>query len=259
MESERPVSGIARSAPCALLGFVLAWAPLAWAQTPPGSPARIFSCIDANGKKLTSDRTIPECAGRDQRLLNSDGSVKQVVPPVPTADERAEQEARDRRAQEIRSEQQDAIRRDRNLLARFPSEAVHRKARETALDDIRTSVRVSETRVQRLMVERKPLLDEAEFYVGKAMPIKLKAQLDASDASLEAQRTLIQNQTTEVDRINALYDAELTRLRRLWAGAPAGSMGPVAGMTSGEAAATPAAAAVSAKVSAAPASRPVAR
>jgi hypothetical protein len=27
-------------------------------------------------------------------------------------------------------------------------------------------------------------------------------------------------------RINALYDAELARLRKLWAGAPAGSLGP---------------------------------
>jgi len=30
-------------------------------------------------------------------------------------------------------------------------------------------------------------------------------------------------------RINRLYDAELDRLRRLWAGAPPGSLGPMAG------------------------------
>ena len=252
MESDRSVSSIRRSAPAALVGILLGVAPLAWAQTPPAGGARIYTCIDANGKRLTSDRTIPECVAREQRVLNSDGSVKQVVPPTPTADERAEQEARERDAQAARVAQQDAVRRDRNLIARFPNEVAHRKAREIALDDIRASVRASEARVKRLTLDRKPLTDEAEFYVGKAMPIKLKAQLDANDAALEAQRSLIQNQEVEVDRINALYDAELSRLKRLWAGAPAGSMGPVAATAT---ATTPAAA----TVSAASAPRPVTR
>ena len=48
-----------------------------------GPPAPIYSCVDANGRKLTSDRPIAECANRDQKLLNADGSVK-VVPPNPT-------------------------------------------------------------------------------------------------------------------------------------------------------------------------------
>jgi hypothetical protein len=36
---------------------------------------------------------------------------------------------------------------------------------------------------------------------------------------------LIQNRRAEIVRINTLYDAELARLKKLWAGAPAGSMG----------------------------------
>ena len=37
--------------------------------------APIYSCIDAHGKRITSDRPIPECAAREQRVLNADGSV----------------------------------------------------------------------------------------------------------------------------------------------------------------------------------------
>jgi len=37
------------------------------------------------------------------------------------------------------------------------------------------------------------------------------------------------NQAAELARINRLYDAELERLRRLWSGAPAGSLGPLPG------------------------------
>jgi hypothetical protein len=189
---------------------------------------QIYSCTDASGKKLTADRPLPECATREQRVLNSDGSVRKVLSPTLTAEEAAQQDARDRAAAAARIAQQDAVRRDRNLTHRFPTEAAHAKARADALNDVRKAVELSERRMVVLANERKPLMDEAEFYVGKPLPLKLKQALDANDATTDAQRTLIQNQQVEMVRINALYDAELARLRRLWGGAPAGSMGPVA-------------------------------
>ena len=187
--------------------------------------ATIYACVDANGKRLTSDRPIVECLNREQRQLNPDGSVRSVLPPAMTSDERAEAERLERQAAAERAAQQDAIRRDRNLIVRFSNEAAHRRAREAALDDVRKAVRVTEARVKLLATERKPLLDEAEFYEGKPLPAKLKQALDANDASVEAQRTLVQNQQAEVVRINTLFDVELERLRRLWAGAQPGSMG----------------------------------
>ena len=187
--------------------------------------ASIYSCTDAAGRRLTSDRPILECVGREQRVLNADGSVKAVLAPTLTSDERADKEAHDRDAATERAARQDAVRRDRNLLARFPDEAAHHKAREAALNDVRKSVLVSRGRVTLLTAERKSLMDEAEFYTGKTMPGKLKALLDANDASTEAQRSLIQNQQAEVVRVDALYDAELARLRKLWAGVQPGSLG----------------------------------
>ncbi len=192
---------------------------------------QIYSCVDASGKKLTSDRPLPECATRDQRVLNADGSVKKVLSPTLTAEEATQQESRDRAASAARSAQQDAVRRDRNLTNRFPTEEAHSKARAEALDDVRKAVDLSQRRVAALANERKPLMNEAEFYLDKPLPLKLKQALDANDATTEAQRTLIQNQQVEIVRINALYDAELARLRRLWSGAPAGSMGAVLPMS----------------------------
>lgn len=214
--------GVGRGARACITSCLLA-AGSAWSAPP------IYTCIDGNGKKLTSDRPIPECSTRDQRVLNPDASVKHVLPPTPTADERAEQEQRERQTAAERAQQQDATRRDRNLMVRFPNEAAHNKARAAALDDVRTAVQLSEKRIAGLAVDRKPLMDEAEFYQGKQLPLKLKQQLDANDAATEAQRSLIQNQQSEIGRINSLYDAELARLRKLWAGAPAGSMGAIPG------------------------------
>jgi len=205
-----------------ILAGCLVAAGSVWAAPP------IYTCVDANGKKLTSDRPIAECSSRDQRVLNADGSVRQILPPTMTADERAEQEQRERQAASERAQQQDAVRRDRNLMIRFPNEAAHNKARAAALDDVRSAVQLSEKRIAVLAADRKPLMDESEFYVGKPLPLKLKQQLDANDAATDAQRSLIQNQQSEIGRINSLYDTELARLRKLWGGAPAGSMGAIA-------------------------------
>lgn len=213
------------------------------------SAATIYSCVDSTGKRLTSDRPIPECTAREQRVLNADGSTKQVVPPTMTADERADTEARDRERAARRAAEVDAIRRDRNLRMRYPTEAVHQKARLAALDDLKRTLQLSQQRLEALAAEKKPLLEEAEFYVGRAMPTRLKQQLDGIDATAEAQRALIQNQQAETLRINTTFDAELARLRKLWAGAPPGSLGP----TSPVPAAPPASSALS------PASSSIAR
>jgi hypothetical protein len=202
---------------------------LTQAQSTPrsGGTGAIYSCTDDRGRKLTSDRPIAECAAKEQRVLNSDGSLRTIHPPTLTAEERAAKEVAERRAAEARAALADAARRDRNLMSRYRSEAAHGKAREAALDALRAAMRGTELRLQTLADERKPLLDEAEFYKGRALPPKLKQQLDANDAASEAQRAAAGTQQAELERVNRLYDAELDRLRRLWAGAVPGSMGPL--------------------------------
>lgn len=193
------------------------------ALLPAAAQAAIYSCVDANGKRLTSDRPIIECNSREQRLHNTDGSVRRIVRPDMTADERAEAEAAERRLQQERTARQDAIRRDRILLGRFPDEPAHRRAREAALTDVRTAAQSSEKRLAVLTRERKTLLEEAEFYKGRTLPLRLQQALDANTASIEALRSLVQYEEAETVRINALFDADLDRLRRLWSGMPPGT------------------------------------
>src|SRR5690242_5120881 len=75
----------------------------------------IYSCVDGTGKRITSDRPIASCSDREQRELNADGSVKRIVPPTLTGDERTEAEAREREAAAERAMRVEALRRDRNL------------------------------------------------------------------------------------------------------------------------------------------------
>ncbi len=216
--------------PCLTLLLLACAAPAVCAQgsAAPASAAGIYTCTDDQGRKITADRPIASCTAKEQRVLNKDGSLKAVFPPILTVEERAEKEAQERKLAEARAAHADAVRRDRNLLTRYPNEAPHRKAREAALDTVRAAIKTSEQRLRDLAAERKPLLAEAEFYVGKALPPKLRGQLDANDAATSAQREAAVSQEAELERVNRLYDAELARLKLLWAGAVPGSLGPIA-------------------------------
>lgn len=215
----------------ALCALAAAWVSDARAQAtgrpPQVAPGAIYTCVDDKGRRLTSDRPIPACTHKEQRILNRDGSLKDVLPPTLTAEERAAQEARERAAAEARAAQADAVRRDRNLIVRFPDKDAHDKARNAALDTVKLAIRASELRLEALALDRKPMLDEAEFYKGKQMPAVLKASLDANDAAVQAQRNAARTQQAELERINRLYDAELAHLKKLWAGATPGSIGSV--------------------------------
>ena len=103
-------------------------------------------------------------------------------------------------------------------MQRFPNEAAHLRARNTALDDAIKAMSASERRLKDLAQERKPLNDEAEFYKRKELPPMLKQQLDSNDALLGAQKQLSQNQQGEMVRINRVFDDQLVQLRKLLAG-----------------------------------------
>lgn len=227
MESEvrtkPPTVARGRARRCvALLGA--AWlAGLAQAQT----GGAIYTCTTPDGQRLTSDRPIPACRSVEQRVLNRDGSLRQVLPPTLTAEELVVKEAEERRQAAIRQAQQDAVRRDRNLKQRYPDEAAHLRARESALDTVRLALRSGEQRLQELQREREPLIAETEFYAGRELPAALRQRLDANEASQQAQRNAISAHRAEIDRINGVYDVELERLRKLWAGAQPGSLGPM--------------------------------
>jgi hypothetical protein len=216
-----------------VLMFGAMWCAGAAAQANARSTSGIYTCTDDKGIRRTSDRPIVECLDREQRVLNADGSLKRIEPATLTPEERAEREAAERKAAEERAALNDAVRRDRNLKARFPNEAAHQRAREAALEVVRMGMRTSQQRIKELEAERKPLASEAEFYRGRPIPGRLKQQIEANETSVAAQRDLIQTQEAELVRINRIYDNELEHLRKLWNGARPGSISLVSAPSAG--------------------------
>lgn len=209
------IKAIANVAFCLLALGLAALGPAQAQEVKPG----IYSCVDSKGRKLTSDRPIPECSDREQKLLNPSGTVRAKVGPTLTAPERAEVEAREKLELEERARRDEDKRRDRALLQRYPSRAVHDVERAEALKQIGVVKAAAANRVEELLRQRVALDAEMEFYKkdpGKAPP-PLRRQVDELAKNLAVQKRFIADQEGEITRVNVRFDEELGRLTQLWA------------------------------------------
>ena len=183
-----------------------------------GSTASIYSCVDKYGRKLTSDRPIPECVDREQRELGPSGTVRRVLGPTLTEHERTAMELQRRKVQEEQNRIVEERRRERVLTARYPDQSTHDVERAAALAQVDEVSDAAAKRIIELRQQRKALDLEMEFYrrnPAKA-PMNLRRQLAENDESVQEQQRFLAAQEQEKRRVNKRFDAELLQLTRLW-------------------------------------------
>lgn len=199
----------------ALLGVVVTTQALAQKPEPISG---IYTCTDAQGRKLRSDRPIAECIDREQRILNPSGTVRARVAPTLTAEERAAAEKVKKAAAEARAREAEERRRERALLVRYPSQEMHDKERAEALAQVSAVEEAANKRIDALNEDQRKIDLEMEFYKkdpAKA-PMMLRRQIEFVAQSLEAQRRFMREQELEKQRINARFDEERLQLVPLW-------------------------------------------
>jgi hypothetical protein len=193
-------------------GIVLAAAALS--ALPVGALAQLFVCT-TNGRTLTGDLPPPECGNVEIRELNHDGSVKRVIePPLTPEQKRArELEAKQRRERETQAQEQ--LRRDRALLETYASEDEIETSRDRTLAQRQALIDRANQQLKEFKMDRKRLDDESEFYAKRQLPEKLKRALDDNAALQQQQLHAIDDIRADMERINERYDAELRRFREL--------------------------------------------
>lgn len=179
----------------------------------------VYTCVDKNGRRITSDRPIAACLDREQRVLDDMGTERRRIGPSLTEHERAAQEAKRRQEEQERARVADERRRQRVLLARYPNEAAHYEERQASLTQVDEVIAVAQRRIAELRSDRTKLKAELEFYKGdlaKAPPT-LQRQFAENDENTAEQQRFITKQQQEKQRISQRFDAELAELRTLWA------------------------------------------
>jgi hypothetical protein len=189
----------------------------------------IFTCVDAKGRRLTADRPIAECTDREQKELSATGTVKRKIGPTLTADERAAEEDKNRKAIEERNRHAEEKKRDRALLVRHPDQRSHDKERAGALAAADDAIVLAKKNLEDLSRQRRKLDTELEFYQSNPskVPGVLRRQVEENNEHTEAQKRFIADQDKEKARINARFDEELVKLKQLWAqrGTPVTAVG----------------------------------
>lgn len=182
------------------------------------SGASIYTCVDAQGRRLSSDRPIAECMDREQRELTPNGNVRRIVPPVPTAEERARDQARQQADAQRRAQADEERHRDRALLLRYPNQASHDKARANALAMVDSSIAAARKQLDNLDKQRQSINGELEFYRQdpSKTPVWLKTRQNDNARQRTATQMSLDDLLRERDRTNQRFDEELQHLRGLW-------------------------------------------
>jgi len=191
---------------------------VALAQNAVDNNGGVYTCVDASGRKLTSDRPIAECNDREQKVLNPSGTVKLTVGPSLTPQERAVREEKEHQEAEVRLRRLEEKRKDRALLVRYPTRALHDKERAEAMAQIADVVSAAKQRLVELTDQRRKIDIEMEFYKKEPSkaPEYLRHQIEDNVQNIAAQEKFLQEQAEEAARVKQRFDDELARLQQLW-------------------------------------------
>jgi hypothetical protein len=181
----------------------------------PSAYSQLYVCTDARGRTVTSDRPPPECADRPIRELRSDGSVRRVIEPPLSPEQRAAREAEARRQAEEADRQRTQMRRDLALLEAYATTDEIEEARNRALGSRNPLIDRANKRIEEHKKERAKLDKEAEFYVGRELPESLKRALESNSALIRSEQRIVDDVRADMDRVNARFDGENKRWREL--------------------------------------------
>ncbi len=182
---------------------------------PLGVRAQLYVCTTPGGRTLTGDMPPADCRDVQIRELNRDGSVKRIIDPPLTPEQKKKREEDDKARREREHAAQEQLRRDRALLEAYAGEDEIEAARDRVLADRQSLIDRANQQLKEYKVDRKRLDDEAEFYAKRELPDKLKRALADNKALQDQQMHQIDDIRAEMQRINEHYDNDLRRYREL--------------------------------------------
>jgi hypothetical protein len=179
--------------------------------------AEIYSCRDASGQIITSDRPMPECANRAITVRRNDGQSLREIPRPLTGDERQKfkLEQEQKKNDELREERRKKD--ELYLLANYKNEGDIEASRQRALGVLHEKIRIGNEQskvVNKLLTDLQKELNNGETK-SDAQYANLKYRADQLVLSIKNSKTLNEQYEAEEKRINTQYDGILTSYREI--------------------------------------------
>lgn len=175
--------------------------------------AAIYTCVDASGRRISSDRPIAECMDREQRLLNPSGTTRQSVGPALSEAERAVQEERRRREDVDRLQAHEERLRQRALMSRYPNPEALARDRAGAIAPLEEVIASAGARLAALDVEHARLVGQLR---ERASTDVIRA-LEQVEQQRTSQERFLNNKRAEKEQMLRRFADMARQLEALWA------------------------------------------
>lgn len=210
------VSGLSIRAFCAAALWVCAGSAVAQSNSAQHSATgSIYTCKDANGRTITSDRPIQACSNLPMRELRSDGALRrEIAPPLTRAQRKmlAERRARERAAELLARQERT---RDRALLEAFPTMAALEQSRERQIAEIQVQIDRTYSRMVELHKELQAAQAAARAYPPGKAPGTVKQKVAQIAGAILTEDSLVKSHIEEQEQIRQRYASDADRLRVL--------------------------------------------
>ena len=197
---------------CAKTFFIVFCALLA---TGTAGAQRLYKYVDENGRTRYTDRPPIDMTGRASEQLNSQGTVIRRNAAALTPEEIAAREEEERKKREAAAIAREENRKNRALLATYPSIKDIDDARARALANNSESTRQIKLRIADLERRHAKLEKDSAPYKDKPLPAELRRESFEVESDLRAQRELLAVKQQEVTAINARYDEDKRRYQQI--------------------------------------------
>jgi hypothetical protein len=178
-----------------------------------------FTCKPPGSTTIYRDYLPSECKNVEIRELNSDGSLKRVIPAPLTEEQKKEKAKKENDQQACRLQNKGQNDEDEALRTRYEHEEDLQEARYQALGDQLRQVDRANERMKKILREGMNLSQRARFYeLPHQMPVDLKSNRDVNSKLEKDQLHLILDAVSGIKRVNDTYDADLRRYRELMNG-----------------------------------------
>lgn len=177
--------------------------------------AEIYTCKDAAGHTLTSDRPIPECANRAMFVRQNPNQNQREIPRPKTAEERrqADAELEKQKQEEILEEQRK--REELYLLANFKSENDIELSRQRSIAIVKEKIRVGNEQIKAIGNILTDLQQQDGTKKSSIENAEIQKRANQLAVSIKNTRTSNEQYEAELIRINTQFDETLKRYREI--------------------------------------------
>lgn len=173
-----------------------------------------YSCIDKYGRKLGSDRPIPECADTIQKEHNAAGVViRQRDGSNPSKAENSSQASQPNTTDNALDE-----RREKALLARYRNQDLHQQERQKVIALIDNNIARTQKQINELLVVKAQLEKEINNKTATQnhSSATIQRKLADNDQTLKILKTMLADANSEKERAHQRFDEEQAILLKLW-------------------------------------------